>query len=99
MVFWLVILCSFAKGQGAFTNAMETFDAAWRIIEETHYDRDFNGVDWKKVRDELRPRAERARTRMGDVAPVDSTLIQPYALSGERSGAASTTVSLDAAIQ
>ena len=63
MVFWLVILCSFAKGQGAFTNAVETFDAAWRIIEETHYDRDFNGVDWKKVRDELRPRAERARTK------------------------------------
>ena len=36
---------------------LETFDEVWRIIDETHFDPDFNGVDWQGVRDELRPRA------------------------------------------
>ena len=40
--------------------AVESFDAAWRLIEETHFDRQFNGVDWVAVRNELRPRAEAA---------------------------------------
>lgn len=43
--------------------ALETFDAAWRIIHETHFDTTFNGVDWLALRDELRPRAEASRTR------------------------------------
>ncbi len=43
--------------------AVETFDAAWRIIHETHFDTTFNGVDWLALRDELRPLAADARTR------------------------------------
>ncbi|MFI4897306.1 MAG: S41 family peptidase [Phycisphaerales bacterium JB059] len=35
----------------------ETFDTAWRIIRDTHYDPETNGVDWDAVRDELRPKA------------------------------------------
>jgi len=38
--------------------ALETFDAAWRIVYETHFDTTFNGVDWVGLRDELRPRVE-----------------------------------------
>ena len=41
---------------------LETFEAAWRIVHETHFDTTFNGVNWLAVREELRPRAERART-------------------------------------
>jgi len=41
---------------------LETFDAAWSIINETHWDAEFNGVDWKAVRQELRPRAAEARS-------------------------------------
>ncbi|HSL20444.1 MAG TPA: S41 family peptidase [Vicinamibacterales bacterium] len=41
---------------------LESFDAAWRIINETYYDPSFNGVDWEAVRRELRPRAEVAET-------------------------------------
>ena len=37
------------------TLALETFDAAWRIVYETHFDTTFNGVDWVALRDELRP--------------------------------------------
>lgn len=39
---------------------LESFDAAWRIINETYYDPAFNGVDWAAVRRELRPRVEQA---------------------------------------
>ncbi len=43
--------------------AAATFDAAWDIVHRTHFDTTFNGVDWRAVREELRPRAESARTR------------------------------------
>jgi carboxyl-terminal processing protease len=42
--------------------ALETFDAAWTIVRDTHFDRSFNGVDWNAVRTELRPRAAGARS-------------------------------------
>ena len=37
--------------------AVETFDAAWRIVRDSHFDATFNGVDWDAVATELRPRA------------------------------------------
>ena len=39
---------------------LETFDAAWQIVYDTHYDTTFNGVDWIALRDELRPTVEKA---------------------------------------
>jgi carboxyl-terminal processing protease len=38
------------------------FDTAWRLVRDTHFDPTFGGVDWDRVRDELRPRAVAART-------------------------------------
>jgi len=35
--------------------ARQTFDAAWRIVRDTHFDPDLNGVDWEGVREELAP--------------------------------------------
>ncbi|MDF1808122.1 MAG: S41 family peptidase [Phycisphaerales bacterium] len=43
--------------------ALADFDAMWDIINETHFDPEFNGVDWDAVRDELRPQAADARNR------------------------------------
>jgi carboxyl-terminal processing protease len=40
----------------------ETFDAAWKIIRDSHFDPTMNGLDWTAVRAELAPRAARART-------------------------------------
>ncbi|HEX8695161.1 MAG TPA: S41 family peptidase [Longimicrobium sp.] len=42
--------------------AVETFDSAWAVIDRTLWDTTFNGVDWDAVREELRPRAQSART-------------------------------------
>ena len=41
---------------------VDTFDAAWRIVRDTHFDTTFNGVDWEATRTELRPRAEAAKS-------------------------------------
>jgi len=38
------------------------FDAAWRLVRDTHFDPTFGGVDWDAVGRELRPRAEAAAT-------------------------------------
>jgi carboxyl-terminal processing protease len=39
---------------------LQLFDLVWRTIAENHFDRDFHGVDWNAVREELRPQAARA---------------------------------------
>jgi len=41
----------------------ETFDAAWRVVFERHFDTTFNGVSWAGVRAELLPRARSAANR------------------------------------
>lgn len=48
-----------APGRGA-PLGLETFDAAWNIIYTTHFDTNFNGVNWTAVRDQYRPRAAAA---------------------------------------
>lgn len=37
--------------------SVETFDAVWTTVRDTHFDKTMNGVDWNAVRDELRPYA------------------------------------------
>ncbi len=42
--------------------ALTTFDSAWSRVRNAHYDPAMRGIDWSRVRDELRPRAARAAT-------------------------------------
>lgn len=51
------------------SRAIETFDAAWRIVRDSHFDERFNGVNWDAVSTELRPRAASAAT-VGDLRRV-----------------------------
>jgi carboxyl-terminal processing protease len=39
---------------------VETFDRAWEIVRDSHFDETLNGVDWEAVAAELRPRAAAA---------------------------------------
>lgn len=55
-------LIAAAAAQGVLPRAVETFDEAWAIINRTYYDAAFRGVDWRAVKDELRPQAAAART-------------------------------------
>jgi carboxyl-terminal processing protease len=43
-------------------DAAATFDSAWSIVSRTYWDTTFNGVSWKSVREELRPKAVAAPT-------------------------------------
>ena len=51
------------------TEALATFDSAWSRVRNAHYDPAMRGIDWSRVRDELRPRAERAAT-LGELRVV-----------------------------
>lgn len=54
--------------------ALETFDAAWRLVNDTHFDTTFNGVDWRAVREELRPRVAAVTTR-GELRAILSDMV------------------------
>ena len=41
---------------------LQSFDKAWQLIHDRYWDPDFGGLDWQGVKDELRPRAEKAST-------------------------------------
>jgi carboxyl-terminal processing protease len=51
---WLIAALSVAAQSPA---PVDTFDAVWKIVRDTHFDPRMNGVDWNAVRTELRPRA------------------------------------------
>jgi carboxyl-terminal processing protease len=82
-------------------DAVETFDAAWKIVRDTHFDKTMNGLDWEAVRKELEPRAAAAKTpadlraviremlgRLGlsHFALVPSTADSSDGVSGDTSG-------------
>ena len=58
----IAVVCASAVGAAQAPQAAETFDAAWTIIKNTHFDKTMNGLNWDAVRDELRPRAAAAKT-------------------------------------
>ncbi len=41
--------------------ALQTFDQVWQILNENHFDTNFNGHNWNEVREKYRPRAAAAR--------------------------------------
>jgi carboxyl-terminal processing protease len=42
---------------------IETFDAVWITVRDSHFDKSLNGIDWNAVREELRPRAIQAASQ------------------------------------
>jgi carboxyl-terminal processing protease len=56
------VICASGGVAAQAPQAAETFDAAWTIIKNTHFDKTMNGLNWDAVRDELRPRATTAKT-------------------------------------
>ena len=59
----ILSLCLFvapATGQSWRDAALASFDLTWQTIDESYYDPTFGGIDWKAVRDQLRPDVERA---------------------------------------
>ena len=42
---------------------VETFDAVWTTVRDSHFDKTLNGVDWIAIREELRPQAINAASQ------------------------------------
>lgn len=59
---WSVTMPTRGAAQEPFDQALaiETFDRAWKIINDTHFDTTFNGVDWPALHEEIRPRVDTA---------------------------------------
>jgi len=54
--------CAHAPRESGGKGEVASFDYAWTRIHDTYPDPNFHGVNWDDLRDELRPRAERAHT-------------------------------------
>lgn len=59
---------------------VETFDAAWTTIRDSHFDPAMNGLDWDAVRAELRPRAAAAPST-GELRSVIRDMLRRLGLS------------------
>ena len=72
----LVAICSWSAltAQEQVPLAVETFDAVWRIVNDTHFDPKFNGVDWNAARAEFRPKAEAAKN-VGELRRVLASML------------------------
>jgi carboxyl-terminal processing protease len=70
----LVFVISASAASAQVPNAVETFDAVWTTVRDTHFDKTFNGVDWDAVKTELRPRAEAAKTT-GELRAVLASML------------------------
>jgi carboxyl-terminal processing protease len=58
----VVIAWCAAAARAEVQKGLETFDAVWTIVRDTHFDKSLNGVDWEAARAEFRPKAAAAAT-------------------------------------
>ena len=58
----VLVVCGAGATRAEVPKALETFDAVWTIVRDTHFDKTLNGVDWDGARAEFRPRASAATT-------------------------------------
>ena len=58
----IALACASGLLSAQVPQGVETFDAAWTIIKNTHFDKTMNGLDWNAVRAELEPKAAAAKT-------------------------------------
>ena len=75
-----LVAFAFALVSAQVPDGVETFDAAWTIIRDSHFDRTMNGLDWDAVRTELRPRAAAAKST-GELRGVIRDMLRRLGLS------------------
>jgi carboxyl-terminal processing protease len=75
-----LVAIGFALVSAQVQDGVETFDAAWTTIRDSHFDRTMNGLDWDAVRAELRPRAAAAKST-GELRGVIRDMLHRLGLS------------------
>ena len=63
-----------ADAAAAHLADVQSFDQVWRTIHEKHWELRPGGQDWNALRDELRPRVERAASRVEARAVIEELL-------------------------
>src|SRR5262249_21280673 len=63
--FAIGIIAAFAAAAQGLTPddrkaSIDSFEKVWTTVHDKHWDPKFNGVDWKAIHDELRPKVEAA---------------------------------------
>jgi carboxyl-terminal processing protease len=53
---------------------LDSFEKVWKTVRDRHWDPKMNGVDWRAVHDELRPKAEAAKTT-GEAREIMSAML------------------------
>lgn len=71
--------CAVAEEPPALTEEqrqlnLDSFDYVWTTIRDKHYDPNLLGLDWDKIREELRPRVEKASSRSEARAVLDEMI-------------------------
>jgi carboxyl-terminal processing protease len=61
---FLLVGCCFAQGLSTAERQLniDSFEKVWSTVRDKHWDLKSTGLDWQKVHDELRPKAEAAKT-------------------------------------
>ena len=70
----VAVALGFATVSADVPQGIETFEAAWKIVHDTHFDKTFNGVDWDAAREEFRPKAAEAKSP-GELRRVISAML------------------------
>jgi carboxyl-terminal processing protease len=106
----VALICGTAAAAAQVTvpKGLETFDAVWTIVRDTHFDRSFNGIDWDAARSEFRPKAAAAATpselrqvlhsMLGRLGQSHFSVIPATAAAGTGGAAGSATTGLDVRI-
>jgi len=76
----IALTCASGFPSAQVPQGVETFDAAWTIIKNTHFDKTMNGLDWDAVRSELEPKAAAAKTQ-AELRAVIRDMLQRLGLS------------------
>jgi carboxyl-terminal processing protease len=92
----------------ALVQALASFDDVWQTINDSYYDPNFGGLDWRAVRAELRPRAEAAasvdevrqviREMLGRLKQSHFLLMSPTSVDDTLPGPAAVAVDLRVAL-
>jgi carboxyl-terminal processing protease len=59
---WLLLSCLSPIISTSEESPSDLFDEVWKTVNENFYDRDFNGLDWKAIKDQYEPQAESAKS-------------------------------------
>lgn len=63
LLFLILTACRHPLKSGAdSTQSFASFEFAWRVLRDSYFDTNFNGLNWQAVHDELAPRAAQVRT-------------------------------------